>query len=1256
MKKQLRRAFCFILALTMLLPLVLIPSTALTSEEIELYRENFSGFTSMGDGTYLTMMDGFPTEIPSTTRVNFDGSGNVSLKVDLASANDPNKTVYYLNNSAYDLVEEGTEEALSTDEASFGLISGKDSNIDKNLQLVHPGVSYLEHPTVILEAKYYLEAGSKGPIWAQLRSYTTGSALKSFLYLFEIDSATGALKNNATPLAEDLKLEMDAWNTVSLVIDLKEGTADYYVNHVLHSENASLGAKELSIPDNTIIVAKIQRTRNTSDKASEKLAGSFCVDDVRLYVPGEKTLVTVPRMGKNGGELINVRLLKAGAVIAEYTDKFSFLASDGVTVDPVYEQFVDGDFDGIVTSVGTSLRTDAHGGLRFVNALSGELYDTLLSGVEKGAFASVSFGTLIAPVSYIERAGAFTFTALDQLDNRVNYLDVPAEYGAWYSSDEIDAEEGQYVFAGTIAEIDPSHYDDAFAGVGYVRLVNLDGSVDYAYSSWDGTGVSLHDAATAALASEKTYSEVELAFLEDSVLTEIENESGVVQEISYAHDHLFFRIGENIYASLSYTGDGAWRLRAHKAGHLGFTGMGAAQALAFYMNEESEETVLPISFDFLDRETLVVMNGDGSYIELGLGDAFSLRVFNEKYREVSHLTEIAMDGDDIVFRGTLAEGEAVYGGGEKFDSLNRRGMLTRLYSTDGWNKSEATYMVIPMFFTTRGGGFFFNRYEDMLADFGYTVADEWKLTLRHDEMDCYLYATESGKEVISHYTKLSGNSDVPEEWTYGVMLCRYASDLSRFEVDSNVKNKDGAPSGRSVKTLVTNMINAGMKPTAVIMEAWNYQNISKDNDTARANRAELQSACDWLEEKGIKAMVYMRVGSSVNSHAVGYKEEYFVHANITKNGETTYTSLIPNVTANGGVTNNPDVGSGAYKYLDITNPEAVQWYCDSVWGRLLDLGVDGVKIDFCETMPDDGVNYGGMVVKYNWHDPSVMAVGGEHHAYPAFFISTFYQRMNELKDEKGMTDSFCVLSRGGGVGSQRNPFLWAGDQTRYFGKLDDQLMAVVSSGLSGVPFMTYDMAGYRYGGGGATYADPNSLMYESEVFARSVEFTAFTVNIQTHGTVRNAYELSSGAQEIYKTYVKIHKDLYPYINRYANIACETGIPPVRHLVLEHQNDANVYDIKDQFLLGEGLLVAPILSQNTFERSVYLPEGSWTNLLTGETMEGGKTYTVSANIGQVPLFLNRDCADAAEFSEIFASETWQKVVNWTAPLDSSVVTE
>jgi alpha-glucosidase len=95
-------------------------------------------------------------------------------------------------------------------------------------------------------------------------------------------------------------------------------------------------------------------------------------------------------------------------------------------------------------------------------------------------------------------------------------------------------------------------------------------------------------------------------------------------------------------------------------------------------------------------------------------------------------------------------------------------------------------------------------------------------------------------------------------------------------------------------------------------------------------------------------------------------------------------------------------------------------------------------------------------------------------------------------------------------------------------------------------------------------------------------------------------------------------------------------------VLKHLKDACVYSLNDEFMLGDALLVAPILTEHTFEREVYLPAGRWCELLTGKTIEGRRTVTVTATLGQLPLFLDLDSPDAKELLPIFKGLTWNEI--------------
>jgi alpha-D-xyloside xylohydrolase len=271
--------------------------------------------------------------------------------------------------------------------------------------------------------------------------------------------------------------------------------------------------------------------------------------------------------------------------------------------------------------------------------------------------------------------------------------------------------------------------------------------------------------------------------------------------------------------------------------------------------------------------------------------------------------------------------------------------------------------------------------------------------------------------------------------------------------------------------------------------------------------------------------------------------------------------------------------------------------------------VDGCKIDFCEQLPE---NY-----KLLYYDETV-PTEGSHHWYPTAFCAMYWDLISS-KPDSGM-----CYTRGGGIGSQRAPYMWAGDQARGYASLEWQLTAVLSSGLSGVPYMSYDMAGYKYG-----YRD---IAAESQVFIRGTQFTAFTVCMQTHGTVRRAYQFANEdpnylyVTELYRAYVKLHEHLTPYITELCEVASTTGMPVMRHLILGWQNDKNVNNVEDEYTFGDAFLIAPILTEENV-RKIYLPEGEWIDLNTGEeyTVEKDGLWLedYEADLATLPTFYNKN---------------------------------
>ncbi|MBQ9785051.1 MAG: glycoside hydrolase family 31 protein [Clostridia bacterium] len=769
--------------------------------------------------------------------------------------------------------------------------------------------------------------------------------------------------------------------------------------------------------------------------------------------------------------------------------------------------------------------------------------------------------------------------------------------------------------------------------------------------------------------------------------------------LKHTDTEVYFYNGEGILFRLSNEGACGWRLRGGEG-----RDVGASQSLSLYMGEAVPDRTERLTVQVCDGEIRVHAK-DGTCAVLPRGGAFRLAFLDASGREVTALTELSLSDVRVGLCATLEEREGMFGGGERFDAINRRGARIDLYTSDGWNCSDTTYLAIPLFLTTRGAGIFFNHFEPGTLDCGVARADAWRYSMDCAYLDCYIYATGRAEDVYRGYTALSGHALMPAPWMHGVQICRSGCDMSTFDVDfsydtleeipdydtrylrrgeeyvlltdatpeeraacqyiyapkdgalavSHLKNDAGRyyrcgyqsnPIGDSVKTIMERFMGEGMKPDAAIMEGFGWSACYSDSDAGRAKYDDLKRAVDWLHANGIKAMVYIRAGG-VRSDAVGFKEEYKVHADVeVRHPDGTVevrenTTLIPWMM---GKADNPDGSKRGDDYLDITNDEALEWYFDRIWGDSIALGLDGVKIDFCECMPDGDRQYSTTYTRYKWKHPEKLLGGTEHHAYATYFISRFCKRMQELQAEKKIGEGFMVLSRGGGIGSQRSPYMWAGDQVRTFEKLDDMLFSVITSGLSGVPFMTYDMGGYHYVGKFGYYREGQKA-YETEVFNRAVEFTAFTSNIQTHGDVRHVYEMDEDAKEIYRLYTRLHARLIPYVSRYARISCECGMPVVRHPVLFDLQDENLYGLTDEFMLGEGLLIAPIMTEQTFSRDVYLPRGNWVNLLTGERLAGAQTVRVSASMAQIPVFLNASSPDAASLAPIFEGAEWRKIAAW-----------
>lgn len=290
---------------------------------------------------------------------------------------------------------------------------------------------------------------------------------------------------------------------------------------------------------------------------------------------------------------------------------------------------------------------------------------------------------------------------------------------------------------------------------------------------------------------------------------------------------------------------------------------------------------------------------------------------------------------------------------------------------------------------------------------------------------------------------------------------------------------------------------------------------------------------------------------------------------------------------------------------DLSREETREWV-KGYLRQALDLGFTGWMADYGEWLPHDAVLASG-------EDPLQA-----HNRYAREWAQLNQEVMDERASD-GVQRTF--FARAGWLGSNAwTPVVWAGDQRTSFQK-DDGLPTVIpmgiNLGLAGVSTYAHDIAGYQ------SATNPPST---KELFFRWTSLGALTPVMRTHHGIdaRRNWKLDSDAETLahYKRWAQFHVQLYPYLDAHSAEAEETGVPIVRALAMAQPSDDRGWTIGDQYFLGGGLLVAPVVDEGAVSRSVYLPEGEWVSW-DGVTRATGPTdLMVAAPVTELPIFLRK----------------------------------
>ena len=302
---------------------------------------------------------------------------------------------------------------------------------------------------------------------------------------------------------------------------------------------------------------------------------------------------------------------------------------------------------------------------------------------------------------------------------------------------------------------------------------------------------------------------------------------------------------------------------------------------------------------------------------------------------------------------------------------------------------------------------------------------------------------------------------------------------------------------------------------------------------------------------------------------------------------------------------NTDFSAGI---LDLTNPKAKQWFKKVVYDNVISINAKGWMADFGEALPYDAVLYSGE------------SGASYHNKYPVE-----WEKLNrEIIDSLPNGDEYVFFSRAGFSGSTKYATMfWEGDQLVSWDKNDGIKSAVIgllSSGLSGITLNHSDIGGYT----GITNPLAKNIR-SKELLWRWIELNAFSPVFRTHeGNIPdNHYQFYNDKETLkhFAKYSNIFASLFDYRKMLMEKACKTGIPMVLPMFYLYENDKICQKISyEQYMYGTDFLVAPILDKGKKTKKVYLPEGKWVYLWTGEEfISNGKYIKVKADLGEIPVF-------------------------------------
>ena len=508
------------------------------------------------------------------------------------------------------------------------------------------------------------------------------------------------------------------------------------------------------------------------------------------------------------------------------------------------------------------------------------------------------------------------------------------------------------------------------------------------------------------------------------------------------------------------------------------------------------------------------------------------------------LTEGKPDRATMSFR--CEAGECFAGTGERFRKMDLSGQTFYLKNQDGQGvNNRRAYKNIPFYMSSRMYGVFYHTYDYCRL----SLADHStrSVQFRNDRatIDAFVIGGGTPERILFHYRQLTGFPPMLPLWSFGIWMSRMTY-FSADEVEGICRRLRDEHYPCDVIHLDT-----GWFRTDWLCE-WKFNPERFPNPEAFIKR---------LADNGFKVSLWQLpyVAEGAEQIAEAKANRYI-------------GPLLHEQASEGSNFSTLDYAGT----IDFTYDKATEWY-KSLLRELLEMGVKCIKTDFGENIHLDAT----------YHSMSPRQLNN--------IYALLYQKA-AFEVTKDVTGDGIVWARAAWAGCQRYPLHWGGDSESSWAGMAGSLKGGLHFGLSGFAFWSHDVPGF--------HSEPDFMNspIDPKVYVRWTQFGVFSSHMRYHGSHKREPWFYPSVADIVKKWWRIRYWLIPYIIEESEAATTSGYPVIQAMLMHHPEDMTCWHIDDQYYFGRKLLVAPVMNSDD-RRDIYLPEGEWVDIFSGERFQG-----------------------------------------------------